>query len=717
MEGTEVRSRSSTGNIAVQLPDSPISSPLRELHPGLVGEKRVWKHQALDLDEVLQDSPKCRDHMRKIEDGMEDFVSKLKRMIKFAKMIQTTSAQLSSAYVSFAGELLSIGHDVQSETIRTAFDKFGNSIVKLAGSRTDMADQINDMFVAPAEEFIKSDVESVRQKRKNYDRANNQYTNALSKLSNLKKKEARDNNTKTHEKQVEHELNDCKREYRTESLNFAFALNDMQAKKHYSLLMSSISFCFAQCDYYKDAWELTQDLQRSMRDIKTVLRAEEAEILNEKQELENYKARLTVTSHTSLTKQRSTSMKNTATTIQGYLFKKNASAMVRNEWQRRYFVVEEGKLLYYKTGKETVPVSAVDLLLCSVKEKQDIDRRFLLQAEDEEKMREWITTLQNATANMLNKQAPARPVETDVEDASVGTALQQIRIHDESNTECADCGSSNPEWASINLGVLMCIECSGFHRSMGVHISKVRSFTLDKWDPENLKVKSLFSLPSPLQYMLQLGNERMNKIYEENMPKESKIVRECEKPEREKFIRSKYQERKWVAKPSVTIEQLSEQLYDDILRRPLWESVKLIAQGAQVNYTKESEGKKTAMHVTAKSGALIPTVLLVQFRGDINATDSEGNVPLHLAAARGKTAVACYFFKCGAKLDVKNKEGQTPLDVAVKNQHVHCVTLLRLAVQSSDELSGNSMGDNSFTHALQNFLLEAPMDDGSENTS
>jgi hypothetical protein len=74
-------------------------------------------------------------------------------------------------------------------------------------------------------------------------------------------------------KQVEHELNDCKREYRTESLNFAFALNDMQAKKHYSLLMSSISFCFAQCDYYKDAWELTQDLQRSMRDIKTVLRA------------------------------------------------------------------------------------------------------------------------------------------------------------------------------------------------------------------------------------------------------------------------------------------------------------------------------------------------------------------------------------------------------------------------------------------------------------
>ena len=41
------------------------------------------------------------------------------------------------------------------------------------------------------------------------------------------------------------------------------------------------------------------------------------------------------------------------------------------------------------------------------------------------------------------------------------------------NTACADCGAAGPDWASLNLGVLLCIECSGVHRRLGVHISKV----------------------------------------------------------------------------------------------------------------------------------------------------------------------------------------------------------------------------------------------------
>lgn len=44
--------------------------------------------------------------------------------------------------------------------------------------------------------------------------------------------------------------------------------------------------------------------------------------------------------------------------------------------------------------------------------------------------------------------------------------------------------SKEPDWTSINLGVLVCIQCSGIHRSLGVHISKVRSLTLDKLDDE-----------------------------------------------------------------------------------------------------------------------------------------------------------------------------------------------------------------------------------------
>ena len=51
---------------------------------------------------------------------------------------------------------------------------------------------------------------------------------------------------------------------------------------------------------------------------------------------------------------------------------------------------------------------------------------------------------------------------------------------------------AGPDWASINLGILVCIECSGIHRSLGVHVSKVRSLTLDKWEEQTVKVAYLF---------------------------------------------------------------------------------------------------------------------------------------------------------------------------------------------------------------------------------
>ena len=52
----------------------------------------------------------------------------------------------------------------------------------------------------------------------------------------------------------------------------------------------------------------------------------------------------------------------------------------------------------------------------------------------------------------------------------------------------------DPTWFSTNLGVLVCIECSGIHREMGVHVSRIRSLTLDKLGTSELLVRQLISL-------------------------------------------------------------------------------------------------------------------------------------------------------------------------------------------------------------------------------